>query len=154
MKDNVRRSAVSRQSVSRGRASVQPRDRREVARRAIKRLFEQFDAMLRRAGYIAIGSDHRCQPGCGAAAAQYGRREEGDQGGPCTGELEGQASQAAAQGSRRALAGQIHQGQTARGWLNAASRSGHPAIWLSEPCLDRSPFRLHPPMDNHRCGCL
>ena len=43
----------------------------------------------------------------------------------------------------------IHQGQTTRGWLNAAGRSGNPAIWLSEPCLDRSPFRLHPPMGGH-----
>ena len=58
------------------------------------------------------------------------------------------------QGSRRALDRQIQQGQTARGWLNAASRSGNPAIWLSEPCFDRSPFRLHPPMGGHRCGCL
>ena len=64
-----------------------------------------------------VGSDRRCQPGCGAASAQCGRREEGDQGGPYTAELEGQAGQAAAQGSRRALDGQIHQGQTARGWL-------------------------------------
>src|SRR6202047_396483 len=45
-----------------------------------------------------VGSDRRCQPGCGAASAQYRRREEGDQGGPYT-ELEGQAGQAAAQGS-------------------------------------------------------
>src|ERR1700727_2429179 len=97
-----------------------------------------------------VGSDRRCQPGCGAASAQYGRREEGDQRGPYTAELEGQAGQDAAQGSRRALDGQIHQGQTAPGWLNAASRSGNPAIWLSEPCLDRSPFRLHPPMGSHR----
>ena len=69
-----------------------------------------------------VGSDRRCQPGCGAASAQYGRREEGDQGGPYTAELEGQAGQAAAQGSRCALDGQIQQGQTAPGWLNAASR--------------------------------
>jgi hypothetical protein len=37
----------------------------------------------------------------------------------------------AAQGSRRTLDGQIHQGQTARGWLDAAGRSGNPAIWRS-----------------------
>jgi hypothetical protein len=49
-----------------------------------------------------VGSDRRCQPGCGAAPAQYGRREEGNQTGPNTGELEGQAGQATAQGSRRA----------------------------------------------------
>src|SRR5262249_48659813 len=65
---------------------------------AIKRLFEQFDAMLRQAGYIAM-----CQPGCGAAPTQYGPREEGHQAGPDTGELEGQAGEATAQGSRRAL---------------------------------------------------
>jgi hypothetical protein len=35
--------------------------------------------------------DRRCQPGYGAASAQYGRREEGDQRGPDTGELEGDA---------------------------------------------------------------
>ena len=122
---------------------------------AIKRLFEQFDAMLRQAGYIAMsGQIVDASLGCGAASAQYGRREEGDQGRPYTAELEGQAGQAAAQGSRRALDRQIHQGQTARGWLNAASRSGNPAIWLSEPCLDRSPFRLHPPIGGHRCGGL
>src|SRR5262245_66416593 len=79
-----------------------------------------------------VGSDRRCQPGCGAAAAQYGRREEGDQRGLDTGELEGPVGQAAAQGSRRALDGQIQQGQTARGWLDAASRSGNTAFWLSE----------------------
>ena len=48
-----------------------------------------------------VGSDRRCQPGCGAVSAQYGRREEGDQRGPDTGELESQAGQAAAQRSRR-----------------------------------------------------
>jgi IS5 family transposase len=70
-----------------------------------------------------VGSDRRCQPGCGAAPAQYGRLEEGNQAGPDTGELEGQA------GSRRALDGQIQQGQTARAWFNAASRSSNPAIF-------------------------
>ena len=39
-----------------------------------------------------------------------------------------------------------------RGWLNAASRSGNPAIWLSEPCPDRSPLQLHPPMGGHAYG--
>src|SRR5215467_12677655 len=31
-----------------------------------------------------VGSDRRCQPGCGAAPAQYGRREEGNKTGPNT----------------------------------------------------------------------
>jgi hypothetical protein len=64
---------------------------------------------LTQAGWLHrhVGSNRRCQPGCGAASAQYGRREEGDQRGPDTGELEGQAGQAAAQRSRRTLDGQI-----------------------------------------------
>ena len=119
---------------------------------AIKRLFEQFDARLRQAGYIAMSG--QIVDASLVAAPRQRNTDEGDQGGPYTAELEGQAGQAAAQGSRRALDRQIHQGQTAREWLNAASRSGNPAIWLSEPCLDRSPFRLHPPMGGHRCGCV
>jgi hypothetical protein len=71
--------------------------------------------------------------------------------GPDTTELEGPAGQAAAQGSRRTLDGQIHQGQTARGWLDAASRSGK-LFGYQNHGLDRSPFRLHPPMGGHRCG--
>src|SRR5262249_38719966 len=44
---------------------------------AIKGLFEQFDAMLRQAGYIAhVGSDRRCPPGCGAPPAGNTRPEE------------------------------------------------------------------------------
>ena len=68
-----------------------------------------------------------------ASAIRTTRRRQSSR--PDTDELEGQAGQAAAQGSRRTLDGQIQQGQTARGWLNAASRSGNPAIWLSEPCV-------------------
>jgi IS5 family transposase len=120
---------------------------------AIKRLFEQFDAMLRQAGYIAM-SGQIVDASLVAAPRQRNTDDEkkGNQAGPDTGELEGQAGQAVAQRSRRALDGQIQQGQTARGWFNAASQSGNPAIWLSEPCLDRSPFRLHPPMGGHRCA--
>jgi hypothetical protein len=42
------------------------------------------------------------------------------------GELKGQAGQAAAQPSRRALDGQIQQSQTTRGWLDGASRLATP----------------------------
>jgi transposase len=118
---------------------------------AIKRLFEQFDAMLRQAGYIAMSGQI---VDASLVAAPRQRNTDDEKKAIKTGELEGQAGQAAAQGSRRTLDGQIHQSQTARGWLDAASRSGDPALWLSEPCLDRSPFRLHPPMGGHRCGCL
>ena len=59
---------------------------------AIKRLFEQFDAMLREARYIAMsGSDVDAGLVAAPRPAQYGR-EEGDQGRPYTAELEGQAA--------------------------------------------------------------
>ena len=114
---------------------------------AIKRLSEQFDAMLRQAGYIAM-SGQIVDASLVAAPRQRNTDDEKKA------IKEGRIPPNWTQGSRRALDGQIHQGQTARGWLNAASRSGNPAIWLSEPCLDRSPFRLHPPMGGHRCDCL
>ena len=34
------------------------------------------------------------------------------------------------------------------------SSRGLALLNLTVPCLDRSPFRLHPPMGGHRCGCL
>jgi transposase, IS5 family len=64
---------------------------------AIKRLFEQFDAMLRQARYIAM-SGQIVDASLVAAPRQK-------QAGPDPGELEGHAGQAAAQGSRRALDG-------------------------------------------------
>src|SRR5262249_23219158 len=79
-----------------------------------------------------VGSTRRCHPGWGGAAAQYGRREEGDQRGPDTGELEGQAGQAAAQGSRRTLDGQIQQAKPRED--GSMPPVDNPAIWLSEPC--------------------
>src|ERR1700751_939536 len=112
---------------------------------AIKRLFVQFDAMLRQAAYIAM-SGQIVDASLVAAPRQRNTDDE---------------KKAIKQGRitpnwnakpRRALDGQIHQGKTARGWLNPASRSGNSAIWLSEPCRDRSSFWLHPPMGRHRCG--
>ena len=89
---------------------------------AIKRLFEQFDAMLRQAGYIAMSG----QIVDGTLVAAPRQRNTDDE--------------------KRMLDGQIHQGQTARGWLDAASRSGNPALWLSEPCLYGPAARCKPKM--------
>ena len=104
---------------------------------AIKTLFQRFDATLRQAGlHRHVGTDHRCQPGCRAAPAQQRGREAGDQRRPHPERLEGQARQAAPEGPRCALDGQVQQGQAAR------------------RRLDRLRLRLHPPMDcNRRRGC-
>jgi transposase, IS5 family len=113
---------------------------------AIKRLFEQFDAMLRGAGYIAVSGQI---VDASLVAAPRPRNTDDEKKAIKEGRVPAnwKAKPAKLRHKDRdaRLDGQIHQGQTARGWLNAASRSGHPAIWLSEPCLDRSPFRLHPP---------
>ena len=64
--------------------------------------------------------------------------------------LEGQAEEARAEGPGRALDGEIHQGQAARGRLAAAGRSRHSGVRLQEPRLDRSRFRADPQMDGDR----
>ena len=98
---------------------------------AIKPLFDRFDAALREAGLRRDGRpDRRRLADRRAQAAQHRRGEEGDQGGPHSGGLESQASQAPAEGPRRALDGQVHQGQgagrTGR-FLRSTSPSRHSA---------------------------
>jgi IS5 family transposase len=52
--------------------------------------------------------------------------------------LERQAREAPPEGSRRALDSQIHQGQAARGWIDAARRSGIPVFgYQNHISLDR-----------------
>ena len=120
---------------------------------AIKTLFERFDATLRQTGYIAM-SGQIVDASLIAAPRQHNSENEKQaiKGGRIPKGLEGQARQAAPEGPRCALDGQVHQGQAARRRLDAAGRSGDSAVRLSEPCLDRSRLWLHPPMDrNRRC---
>src|ERR1700741_4875830 len=102
---------------------------------AVDVLFRRFDEALRASGYLAMGGQiidrHRRR----AQAAQYGRREERDQARPHSRRLEGQAREAAPEGSRCTLDDQIHQGQAGREW-RAKGRSCHSSIRLQEPCLD------------------
>src|SRR6201993_313965 len=115
---------------------------------AIEPLFERFDAALRASGYIAMSG----QIVDATLVAQHGRREEGDQGRPYSSELERQACQAPPEGSRRALDGEVYQGQAERGQLGAARRSGDPGFRLSEPHLDRPGLWFHPQMGGDRRG--
>ncbi len=91
-------------------------------------------------------ANRRRQPDRRAEAAQHGRREEGDQARPHSRRLEGQAVETPPQGSRRALDGEVLQGQGAIRRDEAAGRHRHPDLRLSEPCRDRSRFRPDPPM--------
>jgi hypothetical protein len=52
--------------------------------------------------------------------------------------------------TRRALDGQVHQGQDARGRDYAAGRHRHPDLRLSEPCVDRSRLWPDPQMAGDR----
>ena len=115
---------------------------------AIGPLFERFDATLRQSGFHRdVGPDRRCEPDRRSSSAQHPGREEGDQGRAHPRRLERQAREAPPEGSRRALDSQIHQGQAARGWIDAARRSGDSGLRLSEPHLARSRFRLHSQME-------
>jgi hypothetical protein len=105
--------------------------------------------MVRQAGYIAMSLKSSMPAWLRRRGSTTEDEKKAIEQGRIAANWKAEAGQAAVQGSRRALDGQIHQGQTAPGWLNAASRSGNPAIWLSEPCFDRSPFRLHPLTGGH-----
>ena len=115
---------------------------------AIGPLFERFDATLRQSGYIAM-SGQIVDASLIAAPRQRNTQDEKKaiKDGSHPRRLEGQAREAPPEGSRRALDSQVHQGQAARGWIDAARRSGDPGLRLSEPHLDRSRFRLHPQME-------
>ena len=74
---------------------------------AIEPLFALFDQALRTAGYLAMSGQ--------LVDAQHQGRETGAQGGAHPGRLGGEAGQAPAEGSRRALDRQVHQGQARPG---------------------------------------
>ena len=76
-----------------------------------------------------------------AQAAQQRWREGGDQGGPYSCGVEEAPGQAPPEGSRRALDGQVLQGEAAGRWDDAVGHR-HSQLRLSEPHLDRSPLRL------------
>src|SRR6201993_4989340 len=110
---------------------------------AIEPLFERLDAALRESGYIAM-SGQIVDATLVAVPLQR----------TYSSELERQACQAPPEGSRRALDGEVYQGQAERGQLGAARRSGDPGFRLSEPHLDRPGLWFHPQMGGDRRGRL
>ena len=95
-------------------------------------------------------ADRRRHDRRGAEAAQHRRREDGHQGGQGSGRLEGQAGEAAPEGPRRALDGEVLEGQAGRGRQTQAARHRHSRLRLQEPRLDRPAARLHPRLERHR----
>ena len=71
-----------------------------------------------------VRPDRRCHAGAGAAAAEHAGREGGHQGRPGPGGVGEQAGQAPAQGPRRTLDGQVHQGQS-----RARTARCRPSTW-------------------------
>ena len=121
---------------------------------AIKPLFDRFDAALREAGYVAMGGQIVDASLIAAPKqAQHRGGEEGGQGGAHCGGMESQAGQAPAQGSRRALDGQVQQGQGEAGWDGSSGRHRHSDVRLPEPCLDRPRTWADPALGrDRRCG--
>ena len=122
----------------------------EEGRRHLWPLFRQrFDEALRSEGFLAMsGQIVDAAIMLVAQTAQHDRREESDQGRPDSRGLEGQACEARAEGSGRALDGQILQGKAARGWKCAGGRPRDPGVRLQEPRLDRSGLRPDPQLDD------
>ncbi len=120
---------------------------------AVQSLFEHFDTMPRDAGYIAM-SGQIVDSSLVAAPKQHKGGEGQYQGWPHPEGLEGQAQQTPVQGPRRALDGEVHQGQAAGRRHAAASRYSHPSLRLPEPHLDRPQARADPQMAGDGCRRL
>ena len=119
---------------------------------AIEPLFERFDAVLRASGYIAMSGQI-----VDATLVAVPRQRNTDEEKKAIKEgliPQNWKDKPAKQGSRRALDGEVYQGQAERGQLGAARRSGDPGFRLSEPHLDRPGLWFHPQMGGDRRGRL
>src|SRR5690348_3453102 len=121
---------------------------------AIEVLFERFNATLAAAGFLAMsGQIIPCLDCRRAETAQYRRRKARHQRRPYPGAMGEQPRQAAPEGPRRALDGQIHEGQAKRRG-RASRRSGCPGLRLQEPHRHRSTAWINPPLGGDRRGSL
>jgi IS5 family transposase len=106
---------------------------------AIRPLFERFDATLRQSGYIAMSG--RIVDASLIAAPRprnaNNAKEEMGRPGRVPDNLEGQASETTPEGSRRALDGQVHQVQAARGCLTPPVDLAIPVFSVSVVCIPR-----------------
>ena len=115
--------------------------------RAIKTLFDRFDASLRAAGYIAMSGQIVDASLISAPKQRNTQAGEGrHQGGPRSARMGEEAGKTRPQGPRRALDGEVHQGQSPRGRIEARGRPGDPGLRLQKPRLDRQGVWPHPGM--------
>ena len=117
---------------------------------AIEALFDRFEAALRAAGFLAM-SGQIIDASLVAAPAQHASRKGRPQSGSAAAGLAAQAGQAAPQGPRRALDGQVHQGQATRGRHGAGARPGDPGLRPPQPHLNRPQVRPGPHVAGHGC---
>ncbi|GGC74351.1 hypothetical protein GCM10011504_59300 [Siccirubricoccus deserti] len=117
---------------------------------AVERLFAQFDATLRAAGYLAMGGQI---VDATIVAAPKQRNTEAERAAIKARQVpEGWAEKPAElrQKDRDALDGEVLQGQAARGW-RAAGRSRRSGLRVQEPRRNRSPARPDPRLDRQSC---
>ena len=117
---------------------------------AIEALFRRFEAQLSAAGYIAMGG--QIIDATVVAAPKQRNTEDEKRAlsrGPDTRGRGEEAREALPEGSRRALDGEILQGQ-AIGGRRETRRHRHPDVRLQEPCRHRPPPRADPHLDRNR----
>jgi hypothetical protein len=115
-------------------------------RPAIEILFQRFDAALAKAGFLAMGGQIVDASIVAAPKQQHRRGEAGDPGRSHPGGVGEEAGEAPAEGSRRALDGQILQGQAERR-RGTAYRSGRAGLRLQEPYRHRPHASPDPDVD-------
>src|SRR5947209_6086282 len=122
---------------------------------AIGPLFERFDATLRQSGYIAM-SGQIVDASLIAAPRQRNTQDEKKaiKDGRIPDAWKDKPAKLRQKDRDARWTVKYTQGQAARGWIDAAGRSGDSGLRLSEPHLARSRFRLHSQMerDRRRCG--
>src|SRR5438132_2082263 len=119
---------------------------------AIGPLFEHFDATLRQSGYIAMSGQIVDATLIAAPRQRNTQDEKAIKDGRIPDDWKDKPAKL--RQKDRDADSQIHQGQAARGWIDAARRSGDSGLRLSEPHLARSRFRLHSQMERDGRRCL
>ena len=114
---------------------------------AIGPLFERFDATLRQSGYIAMAGQIVDASLIAAPRQRNTQDEKAIKDGRIPDDWKDKPAKLRQKDRDARWTVKIHQGQAARGWIDAARRSGDSGLRLSEPHLARSRFRLHSQME-------
>jgi hypothetical protein len=116
----------------------------------VENLFARFDKHLSKAGYLAMGGQI---VDATIVAAPKQRNSDAEKADIKAGKVPDEWQKKPAklrQKDRDALDGEVLQGQGRRGGKDEAARYCRSRLRLQEPCLDRSPARLHPRLERHQ----